>query len=133
MTKILVVEDDRDIRNLLVDTIMDMGCEVTEAEDGGIGLQKAISQLPDIILLDMKMPVMDGLEVLGKLKDAPGTQKIPVIMVSARGQDEDLAKALKAGAWDYVVKPWQNGQLETVVSSAEKQIQAARSGPLTLH
>ena len=133
MTMILVVEDDTDIRNLLVDTIIDMGCEVMEAADGGIGLDKAITQLPDIILLDLMMPVMDGLQMLGKLKDDPDAHNIPVIMVSAKGQDEDLAKALKAGAWGYVVKPWQHGQLESVITSAEKQIQPRRAGSITLH
>lgn len=133
MTMILVVEDDTDIRNLLMDTIIDMGCEVMEAADGGIGLDKAITQLPDIILLDLMMPVMDGLQMLGKLKDDPDAHNIPVIMVSAKGQDEDLAKALKAGAWGYVVKPWQNGQLESAITSAEKQIQPRRAGSFTLH
>ena len=127
MTRILVVEDDRDIRCLLVDTIMDMGFEVMEAEDGGIGLDKAISQLPDIILLDMMMPVMDGLQVLGKLKDDPGAQDIPVIMVSAKGQGEDVTKALDAGAWGYVVKPWEHGELESLVTRAEQQIRQGRA------
>ena len=127
MTRILVVEDDRDIRCLLVDTIMDMGFEVMEAEDGGIGLDKAISQLPDIILLDMMMPVMDGLQVLGKLKDDPDAQDIPVIMVSAKGQGEDVTKALDAGAWGYVVKPWEHGELEALVTRAEQQIRQDRA------
>lgn len=126
MTKILVVEDDRDIRNLLVDTIGDMGYTVIEAEDGGGGLEKALTDRPDIILLDLMMPVMDGLQVLSKLKEDPGTQKTPVIMVSAKGQDEDVGRALRAGAWGYLVKPWQHGQLELVVTSAEKQIKSAR-------
>ena len=126
MTKILVVEDDRDIRNLLVDTIGDMGYTVIEAEDGGVGLEKALTDRPDIILLDLMMPVMDGLQVLSKLKEDPGTQKTPVIMVSAKGQDEDVGRALRAGAWGYLVKPWQHGQLELAVTGAEKQIKSAR-------
>ena len=126
MTKILVVEDDRDIRNLLVDTIVDMGCEVIEAEDGGAGLQMALTQGPDVILLDFMMPIMDGLQLLGKLKKDPETRAIPVIMVSAKGQDETVAKALTAGAWGYVTKPWHNGELETVISSAEKEIDSLR-------
>ena len=68
MTTILVVEDDTDIRNLLVDTIVDMGYPVIDAEDGGIGLEKALSESSDIILLDLMMPVMDGYEVLTELK-----------------------------------------------------------------
>lgn len=122
MKKILVVEDDTDIRNLLVDTIMDMGFDVIEAHDGGEGFDKAIAQYPDIILLDLMMPVMDGLELLGKLKSEPSTQKIPVIMVSARGQGEDLMNALTAGASGYVTKPWDEGALEMAIEGAEKPI-----------
>ena len=130
MTKILVVEDDTDIRNLLVDTIADMGLEVIEAEDGGIGLDKAISQRPDIILLDLMMPVMDGLQVLGELKAGPATQSIPVIMVSAKGQGEDVMKALTAGAWGYVIKPWDEGALELAVAGAQKLVRQGRAAAL---
>ncbi|MCH7712261.1 MAG: response regulator [Chloroflexi bacterium] len=130
MTKILVVEDDTDIRNLLVDTIADMGFEVIEAEDGGIGLDKAISQRPDIILLDLMMPVMDGLQVLGELKAGPATQNIPVIMVSAKGQGEDVMKALTAGAWGYVIKPWDEGALELAVAGAQKLVRQGRAAAL---
>lgn len=130
MTRILVVEDDTDIRDLLVDTIMDMGCEVMEAEDGGEGLQMALSDAPDIILLDLMMPVMDGLQVLGNLKNDPKTKAIPVIMVSAKGRDEDVVKALVAGATSYVTKPWRHGELESVIASAGAEIQRGRTPAL---
>jgi len=123
MTRILVVEDDSDIRVLLVDTIMDMGCDVMEAEDGGAGLRKALAEIPDIIMLDFMMPVMDGLHVLGNLKNDPRTKAIPVIMVSAKGQDADVVKALEAGATGYVTKPWRHGELESVIASAGAEIQ----------
>ncbi len=123
MTRILVVEDDTDIRDLLVDTIMDMGCDVMEAEDGGAGLRKALAEIPDIIMLDFMMPVMDGLHVLGNLKNDPRTKAIPVIMVSAKGQDADVVKALEAGATGYVTKPWRHGELESVIASAGAEIQ----------
>lgn len=123
MTRILVVEDDTDIRDLLVDTIMDMGCDVMEAEDGGAGLRKALTEIPDIIMLDFMMPVMDGLHVLGNLKNDPRTKAIPVIMVSAKGQDADVVKALEAGATGYVTKPWRHGELESVIASAGAEIQ----------
>jgi CheY-like chemotaxis protein len=115
---------------LLVDTIMDMGCEVMEAEDGGEGLQMALSGAPDIILLDFMMPVMDGLQVLGNLKNDPKTKAIPVIMVSAKGRDEDVAKALDAGATSYVTKPWRHGELESVIASAGAEIQRGRTPAL---
>lgn len=76
MTKILVVEDDQDIRELLIDSLRDIGYEVMEAGDGGAGLQSAIEGCPDIILLDMMMPVLDGLEVLDRLKVNPITQSV---------------------------------------------------------
>ncbi len=130
MTRILVVEDDRDIRDLLVDTIMDMGWEVIEAEDGGAGLQVALTEVPDIILLDFMMPVMDGLQVLGILKEDPKTKAIPVIMVSAKGQDADVVKALEAGATNYVTKPWRDGELESIIASVAAEIHLGRTPAL---
>ena len=130
MTRILVVEDDRDIRDLLVDTLLDMGFDVVAAEDGGDGFDKAITQRPDIILLDLMMPVMDGLQMLKKLKAGPGTQSIPVIMVSAKGQGEDVTKALTEGALGYLLKPWEQEELESLVTSAEQQIQQGRAQAL---
>tara|TARA_B100000315_G_C14538853_1_gene569808 strand:- start:337 stop:816 length:480 start_codon:yes stop_codon:yes gene_type:complete len=126
MTKILVVEDDTDIRDLIVDILLDMGSEVIEAGEGGTGLHRAVTECPDIILLDLWMPVMDGFQVLKKLKENPGTQSTPVIMVSAKGQKEDLLQAMENGAWGYVTKPWEDGELESAVMNAKKQIRTGR-------
>ena len=122
MTKILVVEDDPDIRELLIDSLCDIGYDVMEAGDGGAGLQSALEGLPDIILLDMMMPVLDGLEVLDLLKSDPLTRFIPVIMVSARGQEQDISTALNSGALTYLVKPWEPEDLEAKVRQAEAAI-----------
>ena len=122
MTKILVVEDDPDIRELLIDSLCDIGYDVMEAGDGGAGLQSALEGLPNIILLDMMMPVLDGLEVLDLLKSDPLTRFIPVIMVSARGQEQDISTALNAGALTYLVKPWEPEDLEAKVRQAEAAI-----------
>lgn len=122
MTKILVVEDDPDIRELLIDSLCDIGYDVMEAGDGGAGLQSALEGLPDIILLDMMMPVLDGLEVLDLLKSDPLTRLIPVIMVSARGQEQDISTALNSGALTYLVKPWEPEDLEAKVRQAEAEI-----------
>ncbi len=119
MTKILVVEDNQDIRELLIDSLRDVGYDVMEAGDGGAGLRSALEDHPDIILLDMMMPVLDGLEVLNRLKANPITQLIPVIMVSAKGQEQDIATALNSGAFCYLVKPWEPDDLETKVLDAE--------------
>jgi len=122
MTKILVVEDDPDIRELLIDSLCDIGYDVMEAGDGGAGLQSALEGLPDIILLDMMMPVLDGLEVLCRLKSNPLTRFIPVIMVSAKGQEQDISTALNSGALSYLVKPWEPEDLEAKVRQAEAAI-----------
>lgn len=122
MTKILVVEDNPDIRELLIDSLCDIGYAVMEAGDGGAGLQSALEGLPDIILLDMMMPVLDGLEVLDRLKSNPLTRFIPVIMVSARGQEQDISTALNSGALSYLVKPWEPEDLEAKVRQAEAAI-----------
>ncbi len=119
MTKILVVEDDEDIRVLLVDTFLDMDYEVIEAAHGGIGLQMAIDESPDIILLDVMMPVMDGFQVLESLKEELGPGCPLVIMVSAKGQEQDVLNAMGNGAWGYVTKPWELGELESMLKSAE--------------
>ena len=118
MTKILVVEDELDIRELLVDTLVDNGYEVVEAADGITGLEQALGHIPDIILLDVMMPGMDGFQVLEKLKQSPLTESIPVIMVSAKGQEQDVQDAIRAGAWGYVTKPWEPSELDAALLSA---------------
>ena len=122
MTKVLVVEDDQDIRELLVDSLIDLGFDVTEAEDGGAGLQSALEETPDIILLDVMMPVMDGFQVLSQLRENPDTQSVRVIMVSAKSQEQDIANALNAGAYSYIIKPWEPEELESKVLNAVAKI-----------
>lgn len=119
MTKVLVIEDSQDIGILLAHTLEDMGYDVIEARDGATGLQLARDHSPDIILLDVMMPVMDGIQALAKLKSNATTRSIPVIMVSAKGQEDDVTKALQAGASSYVIKPWDLDDLESKVASAE--------------
>ncbi len=127
MTKILVVEDDSDIRELLVDTLLDMDYEVIEAAHGGLGLKMAIDESPDIVLLDVMMPVMDGFQVLESLKERLGPGCPLVIMVSAKGQEQDVLNATRKGAWGYVTKPWELGELVSVLKSAEMQIQTRQA------
>ncbi len=116
MAKILVVEDDEDIRNLLVDTLLDNGHDVIEAGDGGAGLEKVSLEHPDIVLLDMMMPVMDGMQVLERIKNDPSTRLTPVIMVSAKGQEQDVLKALRFGARHYLTKPWDPDELDSKIN-----------------
>ena len=122
MTKILVADDERDIRNLLVDDLSDAGYDVIVAQDGSAAFDKACDESPDIILLDVMMPVMDGFQVLQKLKDNSATRSIPVIMVTAKGQEHDQQKAMTIGAYDYITKPWDSDEVESKVIRAEATI-----------
>ena len=108
MTRILVAEDERRIRELLVDTLCDAGYDVIEAEDGGEALAKVGQEHPDLVLLDVMMPVLDGFQLLEQLKNDPITQASPVIMATDNGQEGDQLKARSIGAWDYITKPWES-------------------------
>ncbi|MBF0263631.1 MAG: response regulator [Gammaproteobacteria bacterium] len=100
---ILFIDDDDFVRELIAEQIVALGYQVTEASEGSIGLKKFIKLKPDVVLLDLRMPKLDGLTVLESLvKNAPDT---PVIIVSGQGTMEDVVKALRLGAWDYLIKP----------------------------
>jgi len=122
VTTILVVEDDQDIRFLLSETVSDLGYDVLEAADGGSGFRRAIEEHPDVILLDVMMPVMDGFQVLAKLKEHAETHPMPVIMVSARGQEQDIMRAMRGGAWGFVIKPWNQDDLESKINNAVEEV-----------
>ncbi len=127
MTTILVVEDDQDIRFLMSETVSDLGYDVLEAADGGTGLRRAIEEHPDVILLDVMMPVMDGFQVLAKLKEHAETHPMPVIMVSARGQEQDIMRAMRGGAWGFVIKPWNQDDLESKINNAVEELLQERA------
>jgi two-component system, OmpR family, phosphate regulon response regulator PhoB len=106
MSKILIVEDDPDIRELLRFNLEKAGYNLYLAEDGEKALTLARKHSPDIILLDLMLPGMDGLEVCRTLKKDPELQRIPVMMVTAKGEEMDRVVGLELGADDYVVKPF---------------------------
>jgi CheY-like chemotaxis protein len=103
--KILLVEDNEMNRDMLSRRLLRKGFEVVLAVDGREGVDKASSEAPDIILLDMSLPVMDGWEAAGHLKNNPETQKIPVLALTAHAMDGDREKAISAGCDDYDTKP----------------------------
>lgn len=109
--KILVVEDHKDTRELLKYNLASAGFEVAAVEDGQSGLDKSKGFHPDLILLDLMLPGMDGLEVCRKLKQEPGTSGVPVIMLTAKGEEIDRIVGLELGADDYVVKPFSPREL----------------------
>jgi two-component system nitrogen regulation response regulator NtrX len=103
MPKILIIDDEKSIRNTLKDILMYEKFEVEEAGDGAEGLKKAEAGNYDLILCDIKMPKMDGIEVLEKLQDL--NRDIPVIMISGHGTIETAVEAIKKGAFDFISKP----------------------------
>jgi DNA-binding response OmpR family regulator len=109
--KILVAEDEPDIRGLVAFSLRYAGYEVVEATDGQEALDKALSELPDLILLDVRMPRMNGYEVCGSLKIEEATAKIPVLFLSARGQESEIKRGLELGAEEYILKPFAPNEL----------------------
>ena len=115
--KVLTVDDDEFVREILVAYLEDSGYEVLQAENGLLGLETFRREKPDLVMLDLRMPEMDGLEVLSHIiMESPDT---PVILVSGMGTIGDAIKALKLGAWDYIAKPIHDmGVLEHAVNKA---------------
>ena len=103
---ILVVEDDLDIRELISFNLANEGHQVFEANDGEVGIDKARNNNPDLILLDLMLPGIQGLDVCRIIKSDQETKEIPIIIVTALGQEEDIVKGLETGADDYITKPF---------------------------
>lgn len=104
MTKILIIEDDKFLRELITQKVGRDGYEVVGATDGEEGLTMAGKEQPGLILLDLILPTMDGFEVLRRLKEQETTKNIPVIILSNLGQKEDIDKGMELGAQDYMIK-----------------------------
>ena len=105
-TKLLVVEDDRSLAEVLQYNLEQAGYEVICSFDGQDGLNQAHLKLPKLIILDVMVPVMDGLEVCRRLRAMPETRDIPIIMLTAKGEESDQLVGFSVGADDYVVKPF---------------------------
>jgi CheY-like chemotaxis protein len=105
MARILLVEDNEMNRDMLSRRLLRKGFEVVLAEDGALGVQRAGSEAPALILMDMSLPVIDGWEATRRIKADPATAAIPVIALTAHAMAEDRDKALAAGCDDYDTKP----------------------------
>jgi len=104
--KIIVVEDEEDIRELLCYNLSKEGYEVIEVATGEEGLEAAQSETPDLMILDIMLPGIDGLDVCRKLKYNEATSNIPIVMLSAKGEESDVVIGLELGADDYISKPF---------------------------
>lgn len=117
--KILTVDDSKTVRIIVKKAFKSFDCEIIEAANGVEGLAAASKETPDLILLDITMPVMDGVEMLTKLKSDPALKAIPVIMLTAEGGRDNVLKIAKIGVRDYIVKPFKE---EVLVEKAGRII-----------
>jgi DNA-binding response OmpR family regulator len=115
--KILVAEDEPDIRGLIVFSLQYAGFEVIEAFNGQDAVEKAAVVKPDLILLDVRMPKMTGYEACKALKAQAVTEGIPVVFLSARGQESEIKHGLELGAEEYILKPFAPDELYRRVES----------------
>jgi len=115
--KILVAEDQQHIRSLIEYKLKNSGYTVVCAEDGRTALEKAGEILPDLILLDVMMPLMTGFEVLAALKENEKTRNIPILMVTAQSKEDEVLKGLELGADDYITKPFSPNELAARVKT----------------
>jgi DNA-binding response OmpR family regulator len=109
--KILVAEDEADIRGLIVFSLQYAGFQVIEASNGMEAVDKALKEIPDLVLLDVRMPRMTGYEACQALKAQEATRQIPVVFLSARGQESEIKQGLELGAEEYILKPFAPDEL----------------------
>jgi DNA-binding response OmpR family regulator len=107
----LIAEDERDIRDLITFTLKFAGHEVFPASNGEEAYQMAIQIIPDLVVLDVRMPRMTGYEACEQIKANPSTQDIPVVFLSAKGQENEVKTGIEAGAEEYILKPFSPEQL----------------------
>jgi two-component system, OmpR family, alkaline phosphatase synthesis response regulator PhoP len=122
--KVLVCDDERHIVRLIQVNLERQGYQVVTAFDGKEGLEKVRSEKPDLVVLDVMMPYMDGFEVLKTLRREPATETLPVIMLTAKAQDKDVFEGYHYGADMYLTKPFNPMELVTFV----KRIAAGADG-----
>ena len=109
--KIVLVEDESQIARLIEFKLRKEGYQVTWKENGEEALEAIKAEKPDLVLLDVMMPVMDGYEVLRQIKEDENLKSIPVIMLTARAQERDVVKGIDLGAQDYITKPFHPAEL----------------------
>jgi len=107
MAKILVAEDEADIRELVAFSLINIaGFEVIKARNGAEAVEMARTEVPDLILMDVRMPKMTGVEACAKLKEIPETEDIPIVFLSAMGQETEIQQGMEVGAVEYILKPF---------------------------
>ncbi len=119
---ILLIEDESPIRDMLRIVLEQAGYAVTEAEDYDVGLAKVVEPFPDLILLDWMLPGGSGVQLAKKLKEQEYARDIPIIMLTARGEEEDKIRGLEAGADDYITKPFSPKELVARIKAVMRRV-----------
>ena len=131
--RVLIVEDEPDIRDLLLFHLAREGYQVGQCRSGPEALRLARASPPDLLLLDLMLPDMDGLEVCRRLRQDPATQGLPIVMLTARGDEVDRVLGLELGADDYVVKPFSPRELIARIRAVLRRVRpAAGAAPLVI-
>ena len=117
MASVLVVDDDPDVCDLVTYKLEQSGFDVRRANDGDGALREVAKQVPDLVLLDIMMPGITGLEVLQRWRADPATEAMPVILLTAKAQENDVERGFELGADDYVVKPFSPRELARRVTA----------------
>jgi len=130
MERVLIIEDELPMRTALTDVLSAEGYRVLSAADGESGLRRAIDEKPDLILLDIMMPKLDGYAVCSELRRL--SNPVPILMLTAKGQVEDRVTGLDAGADDYLVKPFSTEELLARVRAMLRRIQRQVKVPMTI-
>lgn len=124
MAKILVADDERDIRDLIGFTLRFANHEVITARDGLEALRLALQEKPDLVLLDVRMPIMTGYETCRQLKMDQQMKDIPVVFISAKGQEREIQAGLQAGAVEYMLKPFAPDELVARVAQVLTRVKS---------
>lgn len=138
MSRVLVVEDDKDIADLIVHYLQRAGHVVDRVASGALVMPRVTSVPPDLVILDLMLPGMDGMQVCTALRRNPATAAIPIIMLTARGEEADRVAGLEVGADDYVTKPFSPRELVARVAALLRRAQRSapdeilKYGPVTI-
>ena len=128
MSRILVVDDEADIRELVRELLERAGHDVVEAPNGGEAVKRLYEQHPDLVILDVSMPVLDGWETLKRIREV---SQVPVLMLTARAQELDKVRGLRSGADDYITKPFGRQELLARVSANLRRAPSGQDAPET--
>jgi DNA-binding response OmpR family regulator len=126
MTKILIAEDERDIRELVNFSLQFGGFTVVQAANGAEAVELAQKERPDLILMDVRMPKMTGYEACRQMKSMPELSDIPVVFLSAKGQESEIQTGLESGAEEYILKPFAPDELVKQVQAVIDRVAARR-------